>query len=80
MADTAKATLSQNKTLREEVRDALRAVLSDPASSAAAKASAGRTLLEYYDEGGKPGSGRRSTEMTAEELDQEIARLTPNEK
>jgi hypothetical protein len=62
-------------SLREEVREAMRAILRDPGASAAAKASAGRTLMEFFEgpENG-PGRGRRSTEMTVEELDQEIAK------
>ena len=63
--------------LREEVREALRAVLSDKSASAAAKASAGRTLMEYFDDAENgPGRGRRATELSADELDAEIARLT----
>jgi hypothetical protein len=64
-------------SLREEVREAMRAILRDPGASAAAKASAGRTLMEFFEgpENG-PGGGRRSTELTADELDAEIARLT----
>jgi hypothetical protein len=61
-------------SLRDEVREALRNVLHDSTASAAAKASAGRTLLEYFDVGGDARMGRRSTELTVEELDAEIAR------
>jgi hypothetical protein len=64
------------QSLRDEVREAMRAVLRDPAASAAAKASAGRTLMEFFAEEA-PGRGRRSTELTVDELDAEIARLTP---
>lgn len=71
--DDQRATTS----LRDEVKEALRAVLRDVGASAAAKASAGRTLLEFYDDAeNSPGRGRRSSEMTVEELDAEIARLT----
>ena len=50
-------------------------VLTDIGASAAAKASAGRTLLEFFDEAGnEPGKGRQATELTLEELDAEIAR------
>lgn len=48
-------------------------VLSDSSASAAAKASAGRTLLEYFDDGPGPGRGARLAEMTEGELDAEIA-------
>lgn len=63
-------------SLRDEVREALRRVLSDNSASAAAKASAGRTLLEYFDDGSAAGAGRRSVELSLEELDAEIARET----
>lgn len=65
------------RTLRDEVMEALRGVLHDQAASAAAKASAGRTLMEFF-EGGSidSGKGRHATELTPGELDEEIARLT----
>jgi len=67
----------QKGTLRDEVREALRSVLHDRAASAAAKASAGRTLMEYFDDAADAaGRGRRGADLTADELDQEIARLT----
>jgi hypothetical protein len=60
------------------VREALRNVLHSSTASAAAVASAGRTLLEFYGEasGTDSGGGRRSSELTAGELDAEIDRLT----
>lgn len=74
---TGKLPQSPVGTLREEVREALRRVLSDPGASAAAKASAGRTLMEFFDDGETAaGKGRGGLEMTAEELDAEISRLT----
>jgi hypothetical protein len=61
-------------TLREEVKQALRAVLRDPSASAAAKASAGRTLLEYFDDSeSSHASARRGADMSAAELDHAIA-------
>lgn len=61
-------------SLRETVREALLNVLNDPQSSAAAKASAGRTLLEYFSEESARGK-RRGADMTAAELDSAIAEL-----
>jgi hypothetical protein len=73
--DTGRPSAKPEGSLRDEVREAMRAILRDPGASAAAKASAGRTLVEFFEgaENG-PGGGRRSTEMTADELDQEIAK------
>ena len=62
-------------SLREEVKEALRAVLSDASAPAAAKASAGRTLLEQFPDENVPGGRRRAAEMTADEIDAEIERL-----
>jgi hypothetical protein len=72
----------QEGTLRDEVREALRNVLHSSTASAAAVASAGRTLLEFYGEasGTDSGGGRRSSELTAGELDAEIDRLTASRK
>ncbi|WLB24936.1 hypothetical protein QIH85_23945 [Bradyrhizobium japonicum] len=66
----------EKHSLRTEVREALRKVLADSSASAAAKASAARTLMEYFDDEDSAGSGRRASEMSADELDQEIERLT----
>ena len=72
--DDSKAVVSA--TLRDEVKQALLNVLRDSDASAAAKASAGRTLLEYFsDDESSSSSSRRGAEMTAAELDAEIARL-----
>lgn len=59
-------------TLRDTVRNALLELLKDPASSAAAKASAGRTLVKYFDDTAP--NARRGADMTAEELDAAIDR------
>jgi hypothetical protein len=66
--------------LKAEVREALRKVLSDPAASAAAKASAARTLMEYFAEEESAAARRAPGEMTLSEIDAEIARLTPGAK
>ena len=63
-------------SLREEVKQALRNVLADPEASAAAKASAGRTLMEFFGEDANAIAARSSREMTASEIDAEIARLS----
>lgn len=77
-AAAAKGSKVERVSLREVVREALMAIITDKSASAAAKASAGRTLLEHFgDEDGGAGGGRRSTELSAGELDAEIARLTP---
>jgi hypothetical protein len=63
-------------TLKDIVREALLRVLSDDSASAAAKASAGRTLLEYFDnEDSGTRATRRGADMTAAELDSAIADL-----
>jgi hypothetical protein len=64
-----------NSTLRQTVKEALLAVLADPAAAAAAKASAGRTLLEYFSE--DRGTVARGAEMSGAELDAAIARMLP---
>jgi len=62
------------QALRAVVREALLKILSDPAAAAAAKASAGRTLLEYFSEDRSRGA-MRGADMTADELDSAIADL-----
>lgn len=78
MPRSTKNTSGNVSSLRSEVREALRAVLADKAASAAAKASAARTLMEFFDDenASAAGGGRRASEMTVDELDAEIARLT----
>jgi hypothetical protein len=48
-------------------------VLKDQEASAAAKASAGRTLLQYFDNETNDLARRRGADMTAAELDNAIA-------
>ena len=63
-------------TLRNEVKESLLSILRDPDASAAAKASAGRTLLEYFDDSETThASARRGADMSAAELDAAIAEL-----
>jgi hypothetical protein len=61
-------------SLRTIVREALLNVLKDQDASAAAKASAGRTLLQYFTDE-SPQSRRRGADMTAAELDAALAQL-----
>jgi len=62
-------------TLRGEVKESLLSILRDSSASAAAKASAGRTILEYFSDSESASSKRRGAEMSARELDDEIAKL-----
>jgi len=64
-----------NTSLRNEVKQALLLILRDPGASAAAKASAGRTILEYYSDSESSVDRRRGAEMTAAEIDAAIAEL-----
>lgn len=74
-----------NDTLRSEARSALRSVMNDGNAPAAARAAAARTILESLGDIGRLqdaarlGSVKGLTEMTADEIDQEIARLRPKE-
>jgi len=81
LADISKDNSSESAkskgTLKEIVKEALLNVLSDPEASAAAKASAGRTLLQYFNEQDQGLSGRRGADMTAAELDAAIAESIP---
>jgi hypothetical protein len=60
-------------TLKDEVREALRRVLNDPGANAQAKASAARTLMEYFAE--EKGPQKAIGEMSEGELDAEIAKM-----
>ena len=62
-------------SLREEVKESLLSVLRDKTASAASKASAGRTLLEYFSDDKSAVNSKRSAELTASELDAAIAEL-----
>ena len=78
--DNSQAPLENNEsvvpmaTLQEHVKQALLAILADPGASAAAKASAGRTLLDYFGDNDTASvSGKRTSELTLAELDAELA-------
>lgn len=58
--------------LKDIVRKALLELLNDPDASAAAKASAGRTLLEYFADESAP-RNRRGADMSSAELDAAIS-------
>lgn len=64
-------------SLKEEVRNALLAVLRDQSAPATARASAGRTLWEMglAEEGQQPGNSKPPIEMSVEEIDAQIARI-----
>jgi hypothetical protein len=61
-------------TLRDEVREALIEIIRDPEASPNAKASAARTLMEFFGDDEKGAQGLTSA-LTEEQLDAEIARL-----
>lgn len=62
----------QKVPLREELRDLLLEIVRDRAAPATARASAARTLFDM-DGQGDSGGGPRANEMTAEEIDAELA-------
>ena len=63
-------------SLRAEVKDALLAILRDGAAPGSAKASAARTLAEFYFEDEDNAVERRpATELSIDELDEQIARM-----
>lgn len=72
----APAPRNEQASLKAIVREALLAILDDSGASAAAKASAGRTLLEYFADESAIGK-RRGADMTAAELDSAISQMHP---
>mgnify|MGYP006264083589 CR=1 FL=1 len=62
-------------TIRDEVRESLLSILRDQDASAAAKASAGRTILEYFASDETSLAKSRGADMSAAELDAAIAKL-----
>ena len=76
VVDSSESVQNTNVSLRTEVKESLLAILRDQGASAAAKASAGRTLLEYFDDSESThASARRGADMSAAELDAAIAEL-----
>jgi hypothetical protein len=76
MVEHSNEQAAPQATLRNEVKESLLGILRDPDASAAAKASAGRTLLEYFDDSETThASARRGADMSAAELDAAIAEL-----
>ena len=70
---------STKKTLREEVRDALLAIVRDKEAPATARAHAARSLVLMLGEESSPGELRDPSAMTMDELDAEIAAATGNQ-
>ena len=63
-------------SLHDEVKQALLLILRDESANAAAKASAARTLLEYFDDTKHhANSNARGAELSAAELDAMIDQL-----
>jgi len=76
VVDSSESVQNTNVSLRTEVKESLLSILRDQGASAAAKASAGRTLLEYFDDSESThASARRGADMSAAELDAAIAEL-----
>jgi len=73
LSDDLSGLQGSQATLRDIVKEALLNVLKDQEASAAAKASAGRTLLQYFDNENNNLAKRRGADMTAAELDSAIA-------
>jgi hypothetical protein len=62
-------------SLKDEVKQALLEAMRDPSAPAAAKVSAARALLDHFSDGESANhSDKRGAELTATELDEEIAR------
>jgi len=71
--------LKNGTSLRAEVKDALLVVLRDPAAPGSAKASAARTLAEFYFEDEDNSIERKPiTELTNDEIDAQIAQYGAN--
>ena len=67
---------SQRKiSLKDEVRDALLAMLRDKTAPATARAHAARSLVLLLGEETTPGAQREASGMTIDELDAEIAAI-----
>lgn len=69
----------QKRALRDEVREALLDILRDASAPASARSSAARTLAEYFGDE-SPSGHKRAQEMTAEEIDQELASIAQRKR
>ena len=69
----------QTKALRDEVREALLNILRDTKAPASARSSAARTLAEYYGDE-SPSGYKRAQEMTADEIDRELASIAQRKR
>ena len=70
-------SLESSKPLRQEIKDALLAVLREPGAPATAKASAARTLADFFikDERDPDDDPAPISELSMDGLNAEIARL-----
>ena len=79
MADSGRGQRKNGKTsLRDEVRDALLAILRDSAAPATARAHAVRSLLMLGDTAASDPEQRAAGSMSIDELDAEIASIQQN--
>lgn len=70
----------QKRALRDEVRDALLNILRDDKAPASSRASAARTLAEYFGDDDAGDDGKRAQEMTVDEIDREIASIAQRKR
>ena len=61
------------RTLADVIREELLTILKDHKAPASARASAGRTLAEFYGDSSRADGTKAPAAMTIEELDSEIA-------
>jgi hypothetical protein len=61
------------KTLADVIREELLSILKDRDAPASARASAGRTLAEFYGQSSRADGGKAASAMSLDELDAEIA-------
>ena len=61
------------KTLQDVIREELLSILKDREAPASARASAGRTLAEFYGQSSRADGGKALSAMSVDELDAEIA-------
>jgi hypothetical protein len=61
------------RTLADVIREELLTILKDSKAPASARASAGRTLAEFYGSDSRADGSKAASAMSIEELDSEIA-------
>ena len=74
------AKASTQRSLTEEVRDALLEVLRDAKAPPTARAIAGRSLIQLIGEQADPDDKKPANAMSLAELDEEIASLQQNQR